>query len=311
MDPMLYNKRAHGLGMWIAFWPRDTNGKPVAVEVLAAQLLALGVTWVAMRVGDTKFTDYTPAAFEAMCKVLRSFGLASLPWYYSRPTFYLREVGLVKELLEMGADGVIIDAEIEWSERGDPMARPKAKDYGERLRAAVGDAYIAHAPLAWLAYHRNWPFEEFGTFVDQVMPQSYWSELKHGQYSADFVSNCLEAWEAREAAGDIVAKGFAPIGVTYGRREMMAKGMPAKTAPPGDFDPKDLERFFERYEDPSKAPGGVRRTLSLYSFESAAPSAFDVMSARLARLRESETSPLPSPEAETQPATPSAKKGSK
>lgn len=296
MDPKLYTKSVTGLGMWSAYRPKVEHAE------LAAALLELGVTWYAPRVGDTaKMFDFQPAEFSEFCAAFKEAGIIVVPWYYSRPTFYQREVDLAATLLELGADGVMIDAEIEWSDGHAKKAWAPAKhgpyigtarmaeDYGVRMRAAVGEAYIAHCPLAWLAYHGGFPYREFGTFCDQVHPQSYWSELKHGKYDADFKANCLDVWETLAKDGDVRAKNFAPIGVTYGRTEQIQKGQPAKSAPPGTFKLADLRDFLERYERHEEALGGTKRPHSLYSWEARAKGVEQELTARLERMRAAPT----------------------
>lgn len=292
INPTTYTKSAHGLGMWSAFRPKDDKGELRTAQELAAEMREIGVTWWAPRVGDhAKLSDFTEASFAQTCEVFGAAGILVLPWYYSRPQFYKNEPPLAKRLLALGAAGIIIDAEAEWKQKFYADTFNAARDYGVRMRDAVGDAYVAHAPLAWLAYHGDFPFREFGTFCDQVHPQSYWTELKYGKYDAEFKVNCLETWERAQAAGDVRAKNFAPIGVTYGRRELISRGMPAKTAPPGMFDRAHLRDFLERYEKHEESLGGVRRTVSLYTYEVAAPGAFEEVAARLERIRGAVTRP--------------------
>lgn len=290
MDSNAYQKSVTGLGMWQAF-----RNKKIPDADLADKLLSLGVTWFAPRVGDYgKLTDFTPKDFTALCKTFVDKGLVILPWYYSRPTFYDREVGVAKSLIDMGASGVIIDAEIEWE---DAFASKRwvgqyrgvayyARQYGAKLRAALGDAYIGHAPLAWLAYHGTFPYAEFGTFCDQVHPQSYWTELKVGAWSEDFRRNCLTIWETMQASGDVRAKNFAPIGVTYGRDEMIKLGMRPSSAPPGNLHADHLREFLIRYEEFDSALGGQKRPHSLYSWEARSPMVEAELESRLTRMRE-------------------------
>jgi hypothetical protein len=268
--PPRYNQRANGLGVWTAF--DRLLGKPIA-EV-CKELKALGVKWVAPRVGDYGKLQVSAAHFEDWRKGACDNGLGLFPWFYSRPQFYMREVDLIEQLLGMGATGVIVDAEIEWTNK-----HAEAEAYGRAARDRVGDAYIAHAPLAWLSYHPAWPFKQFGEWVDQTHPQTYWTELKHGSYS-DCVTGCLEPWERLEAAGDIRAHGYAPIGVTYGRDELKARGGPPC---PGKFEPADLAAFLERY--------GGQETLSLYSWELAGAAVRDALRARVDFLQGMPTDP--------------------
>lgn len=265
-----YDKRACGLGVWTAF--DSLLGKPIAD--VCQELKDLGVKWVAPRVGDFGKLQIQPAHFEQWRKGAEDNGLGLFPWFYSRPQFYAREVDLIEKILGMGATGVIVDAEIEWTGK-----HGEAEAYGKLARDRVGDAYIAHAPLAWLSYHPAWPFAQFGEWVDQTHPQAYWTELKHGRYT-DCESGCFGPWERLEAAGDIRAHGYAPIGVTYGSEELKARGGPPC---PGKFEPADLAAFLARYEG--------QETLSLYSWELAGAGVRDALRERVARREAAPTEP--------------------
>jgi hypothetical protein len=283
-----FNKTAYGMGMWSAFRPKESKAKEGLVK-LASSLRELGITWWAPRVGDYgKLADFTPSELATLFGVMRDAGLGVLPWWYSRPQFIDREVKLASTLMGLGASGVIIDAEIEWT-----GCHVQAVELGRKMRAELGDAYIAHAPLAWLPYHPRWPYEEFGAFVDQVMPQTYWTELKRGLYEGEFES-VLQTWERMAEAGDVRAKNYAPIGVTYGRSDMLARGMTAKAAPPGEFKVGNLQSFIARYgSDYPASQGGTKRTMSFYSYEAANPHAFPAIQAYTNSLREADTKPAP------------------
>lgn len=266
-----------GLGIWTAFnkvalerfgGPRRSWG------VIAARMRDLGVLWLAPKVGDggRDGTWTVDAAREAIAEC-HSVGVRVYPWWYSRPARIDREAELAASLLEDGADGVIVDAEIEWTGHAE-----RASAFGERVRALVGDeAYVAHAPMAGISYHPTWPWEAFGRWVDQVMPQAYWTELLRGRYD-ETERKILSVWDELAAGGDVRARAYAPIGCTYGTAEVNAL-----VRPPGAFSAEDLRRFLDRYSG--------HPTVSLYSLEVAHPSALEVLAERLAELRDRPTAP--------------------
>ncbi len=261
-----------GLGLWIAFQGPALAKFGGSWGALAARCRDLGVHWIAPRAGQggSREGDWSPAAARAAIEACHALGVAVYPWWYSLPGKSAAEVDLAESLLADGADGIIIDAEAEWA--GHATA---ARAFGAALRARVGDApYVGHAPLAWLAYHGDWPYQAFGEFCDGVHPQMYWTELAHGSY-AEMMAKCAPDWDKLIAAGDVRAKGFAPIGCTYGHE----LNVPQK--PPGAFKPEDLQAFLDRYGD--------LPALSLYTIEAASPEAWAVLSARLQTIRDADT----------------------
>lgn len=272
MTDSRYCKRADGLGVWVAF-ESMLPGKGRDLGATCAELAELGVKWVAPRVGDYGKLALSEARIVEWVEACADTGLALYPWHYSRPQFFEREVVLAAKLLALGVNGVIVDAEIEWANR-----HLEADRYGRLMRDTVGDAYIAHAPMPAMHLHRDWPYEQFGQWVDQVHPQTYWTEVANGSY-AWTASNCFEPLEALSAAGDLRANGYAPIGVTYGRQELAKLGGKC----PGDFSVDDLDAFLARYDG--------AETLSLYSWELAGSDVRDALARRKGRLAAKPTKP--------------------
>lgn len=266
-----YCKRADGLGVWVAFESMLPD-KGRDLGAVCSELAELGVRWVAPRVGDYGKLALSEARIGEWVAACAAHGLGLLPWYYSRPQFFEREVGLAVKLLQLGATGVIVDAEVEWANK-----HGEAERYGRLMRDAVGDAYIAHAPMPAMHLHRDWPYEQFGQWIDQVHPQTYWTEVANGTYEWT-ATNCFGPLDALNAAGDLRANGYAPIGVTYGRQELARLGGPNC---PGDFKVADLDAFLTRYDGAA--------TLSLYSWELAGPEARDALRRRLARRADAPT----------------------
>ncbi len=79
------------------------------------------------------------------------------------------EINIGKQVLALGADGFIINAEIEYENK---FTQATAMMNG--LRATYPTAFIAHAPFAYIDYHTAFPYVQFGSQCDAVMPQCYW-----------------------------------------------------------------------------------------------------------------------------------------
>jgi len=253
-----------GLGLWIAFPSNALAQHGGTWDELGACMRELGISWLAIRGGGSGARDaahWSAPIARAAIASLHDAGIAVYVWWYSVPSAASREVALAGAFLEDGVDGLIVDAEAEWSGQG-----AAATAFGAALRAELGaDVYLAHAPFAWLSLHQDWPYAEFAAFTDGVHPQCYWTELRHGSY-AEMAASALTDWDRLVAVGDARARGYAPIGCTYGRESAYAR-----TAP-GLFVAADLELFLARYQ-------GLD-ALSLYSLEAASPDCLAVLRAR-------------------------------
>lgn len=247
----------NGLGIWVAF-----AGAAGGHERIATRLGELGARWVAPRAGEGAFRDRHWQAKAARDHIRRyhDAGLLVYPWLYSRPASWRAEVSIFKQLVDEGADGVIIDAETPW----DVGQKQTALRFMEALDKAIPGAFIADAPWAYPFFHPGFPFAEFATRVNARMPQAYWTEISnHG--AKHHLPRIDAAWAKFHAASPKSVRPVWPIGVTYGNE------WPSR--PPGVFKPADLEFFLARY---GHLPA------SLYSLEAAREPALRVLRARAA-----------------------------
>lgn len=252
-----------GLGVWIAFRHRVGS-----VADAARKCVELGAQWVAPRAGDGTLND---AAFvadpAAEIAAYKATGLRVYPWLYSRPSTWRSEVEAFRRLVAAGADGILIDGEIEWANHA-----AEAVAYGKALRAAVGDVWVADCPWPMIGYHGDYPCAEFAAFVDARCPQVYWSEIN----SAGATKICAtyeNQWAAWESRHPSLVRPRLPIGVTYGRKEAIALGI--KQLPPGECSPTEVEWFLDRYGSGA----------SLYTVEAASSDVTSMLRAAAAARR--------------------------
>lgn len=251
-----------GLGMWIAFG--HLAEKRFGDDSQIANLLTeCGIKWVAPRVGDEGWNDvhYTPERFDSFTRTMHGADISVYPWAYVRPTADFTKYVNIVVAARGRADGFIVNAEVEFKGFHD-----KAGQLSRQIKNNVGDFYVGHAPLAWMPYHRTFPYLEFGQWLDGVMPQTYWTELVRGSY-AEMVSGCLPEWEQLAKLNSHLAKNYAPVGCTYGTSEINAK-----KKPPGKFKVGDLELFLDRYKD--------LECVSLYTLEVAHQDAIELLKQR-------------------------------
>lgn len=257
----LVDNRPSGLGAWVAFHTlaKRPTGKWSAT---IAEMKRFGFDWVAIRAGQggSRQGDFLQRDLNEAREACDHNGVRLLTWTYSYPEHYQKEAELIATLIEQGSQGHIIDGEYEWELPPDRAVR--ALNFGNLLRKLVGhDTYIAHSPLAYRNFH-PYPYTEFNTWVDQIMPQTYWTELVRGNYDAQFLS-MLDSWDKPPYTNND-PNFVAPIGVTYGHYEINSA-----TKPPGHFFTRDLESFMNRYKG--------KKTLSLYSWEASSKDALNYL----------------------------------
>lgn len=224
-----------GFGMWIAF--QNTIG---SIEESIVRLKDCGAKWVAPRAGGGRSRDasWQPAFAREAIKKYHDAGLKVYPWMYSMPSTCQAELAIYKALMDEGADGVFIDAELEW--QNTPGVAASAEDFLTKLRALLGDeCFIGHAPFPYLQWHAQFPYEQFGKHCDQVHPQTYWSEISNAT-AEKHIAAIQAQWDAvAKATPDVLGTlgRVCHIGVTYGKEI----GGPT----PGQFRPSDLAYFMK------------------------------------------------------------------
>ena len=284
-----------GIGMWLAFNARATTAVENAVIVEQAKRAGLG--WLAIKLGDGGRSTRWLSRGPDLVRRLRDAGIGAYTWTYSRPGSWPFEADEIARVLTAGdSDGHIIDAELEWEGVvAGHDTRPSASAFMSRLRAAVGDAFLAHAPI-WLPHaHPTFPYREFGERADAVLPQFYWTAAK--RTVLDFCTHADAAWAELRAHDPGAAPAVWPIGITYGAGD----GWDLWTTEPGAvrLTAEDLDAFLQRYRD---VP------VSLFSWEAANAAAWGVLNgyadaSRLAGEGELERLPdtLPAPPEEREP----------
>lgn len=125
------------------------------------------------------------------------------------------EINIGKQVLALGADGFIINAEIEYEGKN-----AQATQMMNGLRATYPDAFIAHAPFVYIDYHTAFPYVEFGKQCDAVMPQCYWRaagiNITPAQMAIDLNTQWAKwhtTWRS-QGNGDVV-KPIIPIADGY------------------------------------------------------------------------------------------------
>lgn len=233
------NNAPSGFGMWIAFG--QTIGTLAKVIQLAKDC---GAEWIAPRAGESTWNDvwWAQQGPANIVKACHDAGLKCYPWVYSHPTTCMGEIARYKLFMDQGADGVFIDAELEWQNAANNG--PIAEQFLSQLRKTLGDdAFIGHAPFPYISWHAQFPYEQFGKYCDQVHPQTYWSEISDAG-AAHHIAATQSQWDAVAKSKPAVlgaAGAICHIGVTYGKE--------IGGTTPGVFRPSDLAYFMKWCKD--------------------------------------------------------------
>lgn len=184
-----------GRGMYIWVLARTEHGD---INKIIAKCKECNITWLAIKAGD-QGNSWMPTLkkkpqFSAdIVKRFHDAGIKVYGWSYDVPAAYKTKDGqiikrngvleaqanIVKKVQECGADGFIIDAEVEWDRALDPDAQ--ATEYmqliGQKVKSLT-DFAIGDAPWPIVQYHPTFPFTAFGLYVDFRCPQVYWTAQK-------------------------------------------------------------------------------------------------------------------------------------
>lgn len=199
-----------GRGLYLWKTERCEGGD---VARIVDRALACGVSWVAVKAGDQgrPWRQFTPG----LVRVLQTAGLKVFGWSYDVPGKAVAQAEVVRRVRDAGADGFVIDAEIEFDRTPDPDG--EARRYMEAIRKVAPDLTLFDAPWPLIHAHQSFPFTAFGEFLQGRCPQVYWVELGGGvakvwaRYDTD--------WDRYESRPGHLALPEYPSGSLYHKRD--------------------------------------------------------------------------------------------
>ena len=203
-----------GKGDWIWEMPQtETQLGVTTVQGVIDYETGLGMQWITVKCGDGGSTwsqfnsDLVTRAHTAGLKI---FG-----WGYAYGNNVAGEISVATNALGLGADGFIIDAEIEYETNANRVAA--ATQYCQGIRSVFPNRFLAHAPFPYISYHAQFPYIQFGTYCDAVMPQDYWGAI--GITPTQMVSDMNSQWitwqNSLTGANTNAIKPLAPLGQSY------------------------------------------------------------------------------------------------
>jgi hypothetical protein len=166
-----------GKGDWI-YILSDASSQHGGLAGLMSYEKSKGVSYVIIKAGEggSLYAPYGSVQFNsAAVTAAHNAGLKIFGYTRSYGTDIAGEKGVADYVFNLGADGFVIDAEIEWESV--PNNGTVAMNLCSSIRASWPNKFLAHAPMPIISVHRSFPYKEFGYYCDAVMPQCYWVEL--------------------------------------------------------------------------------------------------------------------------------------
>ncbi len=160
-----------GKGDWIWLVPESQVSLGLSnVQQLVSYETNKGMAWITVKCGDggSIYSQFSSSLVTAC----HNAGLKVYGWGYSRGSNVTGEINVALNCLGLGADGFIIDAEIQYETN--VFGPQDAIKYCQAIRAAYPNRFLGYAPSPSWSLHQTFPYREFGMYCDAVMPQCYW-----------------------------------------------------------------------------------------------------------------------------------------
>lgn len=163
-----------GKGFMIWQIPRCEGGN---ADAIANAAQAAGLTHILIKIADGPYAynkdkttgrDLVPPVAQA----LRNKGIGVWGWHYVYGINPAGEAQMaIRRVQELGVEGYVIDAEVEYKEPGKDAA---ARRFMNDLRAALPNLPIGLSSYRFPTYHPQLPWKVFLDKCDLNMPQVYW-----------------------------------------------------------------------------------------------------------------------------------------
>ena len=187
-----------GKGDWIYFLSDATNhlGQNVTNVTDVASLMNYerlqGMQFLIVKCGDGgTFWGQFDASLVSQA---HSAGLKIFAYGRVYGTNVSGEIAVATNALALGADGFVIDAEIEYESQNLANNNAVAAQYCQGIRSVYPNAFLAYSPFVYISSHGTFPYVTFGTNCDAVMPQCYWKSF--GITASNMVSVLNSEWSS-------------------------------------------------------------------------------------------------------------------
>ena len=196
------NPASLGKGDWIWEMPEtESNFGFTTVQQVINYEQSLGMQWITVKCvdGGSVYSQFN----SQLIMLAHAAGMKIFGWAYAYgnntgaygngstdAANIAGEIYVATNALGLGADGFIIDAEIEYETN--VTRYTDATLYAHSIKTAYPTRFLAHAPFPYISYHPGFPYVQFGTNCDAVMPQDYWGAFAITPYQ--MVSDMNSQW---------------------------------------------------------------------------------------------------------------------
>ena len=217
VDP--YNLRK---GDWVYVLSTATNhlggnvSSVTSVATLMSYEASQGMNWIVIKSGEgsTNFPNGTQQLTSSVITAAHNAGLKIFGYTRSYGVNVGGEIKIATNTMVLGADGYIIDAEIEWESANLANNTTVASNLLGGIKAVFPNRFLGHSPSMYISVHSSFPYKQFGLYCDATMPQAYWKEF--GISSSAVVSDMDSEWsnwqDGLSGAWTNAIKPIAPIG---------------------------------------------------------------------------------------------------
>lgn len=219
-----------GEGGWIAFVDMlHPKGFEYDVTEAIHRAKRWGLGWLAFEsnVGRSRVAGWSREKARLAVKMCHDEGLQCATWPFSFPRTWREEIQIMVENAEDGVDFQIIDAEAPWGGIDEKTGKidltresrnkREATDFLFELRKKLPreQMFIAHAPFPYIDWHKDFPYVEFGYYLDAVMDQLYWTEINNAGVMSH-IQRTAPMWKRFGEQFPTSDLPRYPIGITYG-----------------------------------------------------------------------------------------------
>lgn len=216
-----------GKGDWIWQMPQTETRLGVAdVQSVINYETNIGMKWITVKCGDGG-SIYSQFSSDLVTRA-HTAGLKIFGWAYdygnnaghygsgsSQSANINGEINVALNCLALGADGFIIDAEIEYETNATRAA--DATTFANAIKTNYPTRFLAHAPFPYINSHSGFPYIQFGILCDAVMPQDYWGAI--GISAQTMVVNMNSQWRTWQngltGSNTNAIKPIIPLGQSY------------------------------------------------------------------------------------------------
>jgi hypothetical protein len=193
-----------GKGFWIWQVLNTEGGNP---ETIANMAQEANLTHVPIKIADgtMPYNIDRKTGVDYALPVVQALNIQVWGWHYVYGDDPAGEANIaIQRIQQLGLDGYIIDAEVEYKAPGKDAA---ARAYMTALRRALLNLPIALSAFRFPTYHPEFPWKDFLEKCDLNMPQVYWEQAHNPAYQ---LTRCLREFQAINPFRPVI-----PVGPTY------------------------------------------------------------------------------------------------